>query len=145
MTKDLVEIMADLKMVTSEMVVLRQEIHIFKESLESLAKIVRGNGTAPSLLISVALLDRDVKHIVSALNEGKIKFQEIEDEFVTKLDTTERRMERKFDSLARDFNGKTDTIHKKVEDSKNTKIMIAISIISGLFGVIGALISILKS
>lgn len=137
------EVLSEFRTITNEMTALRHEMHIFKDTLESLVKIVRGNG-APSLLTTVALLDREIKHIISSLDDGKHKFQYLEDGFGTKLDI----LDTEFRLILKDLDGKVEknreVTNKRIDETKKTKVVLLIAVISGLFSLSAALISLLK-
>lgn len=106
------QVLGEFTKVNSELAALRAELKSFKENLEPIVKLIRGEGDVPSIPTQIALLVQSVVDVKADIKENK--------------DDVERVKSRQ------DTSDKSD---------KGGKIVLWTAVITGVFGTIGVIIS----
>jgi prefoldin subunit 5 len=64
---------------TSEIAALRAEMETFKQGLEPITKIVRGDGPVQSLGTQIELIKQDMGHTIKTVSKNETKIKDLED------------------------------------------------------------------
>jgi len=110
------QILAELKEMNAEIAGLRVEMENFKQTLEPITRIIRGDGVVQSIGTQIEVMRNELTHIKAAADKVEKKNKELEDRA-----------------------DKTD------QEDKKGKWMVLAALITGGFGLIGAVAAIIAA
>lgn len=73
------QILAEFKEMNSEIAGLRVEMENFKETLEPIARIIRGDGVVQSLSTQIEVMRTEMTHVMTTMTKIEAKTKDIED------------------------------------------------------------------
>lgn len=137
------QILGEFREMNSEIAGLRAEMETFKQTLEPIARIVRGDGIVQSLGTQIELVKQSVAHVHGdaqrAINDQNAKFKDYDDR-IRKMEAEQETTHKRQDKKIKDVEDKVDDINK--EDKKG-KWGVTAAIITGSLGLIGTVVTIL--
>lgn len=109
------QVLSEFRAMNAELAALRAELKSFKENLDPIIKVIRGDGDVPSIPTQIALLNENIKTIKSDVLENKNNIKEIKDD--------------------------QDAVQDEQDEQKSGRWMLWTAIITGVFGTIGTIIT----
>lgn len=105
------QVLSEFRAMNTELAALRVELKNFKENLDPIVKLIRGDGELPSIPTQIALLVEGMKTLREEVRENKDTIKEVQE--------------------------KQDQQDSEREDSKSGRWILWTAVVTGVFGTIG--------